>query len=628
MKKILSYILIATLLLFQAAAVAAEETVSVSLVSPTESSVIYEGEALSVKAAVTQAEDAYKVAFYLNGEKAAQVYSKSSVECEIIGASAGENLLKVEALTAAGQIMATDSVKVIVRENTAPVVTVSALDDENPEIILSETSTVSVSVTDEENNFAEATVFLNGEELITAADAEFDVDLSEAAAGENLLEISAVDACGKKAVYSKSFLVERQMQASLLQEDFESYSGGTPSGFTNFVTNKGAGYAAVTTEDESYGTSLELKTSAAEENADVDAHLYFGVTDGGTKPVYILKASYYFPGNEENEHDATATLYFRDKNGSNRELVDFDKNGKLKFYGNGGSGSAASGMAYDLDTWYDLELVIDTLTGEYSAYLNEEEIIAGKVNTYIRDIGISAFRYGICTRTKHVHSVSDIGARVYVDNLSIESILDLPTVEKVFSDGNNDGVDGGVSDISVKIDGVILGTDVKDNLTIESNLGKIDVKDASYDAASKTILISTDAIFQPNVSYTLTLQKGLKITDTMKTDGSIRYSFTVEEDDVDAENAEFFFNGGKINFKAEIVNNRTEAVLAMAIIYVWKGNEIVSAHCQNIDVPAGDSGEILVEGKPLVSGETATAYIFEMPDFENAITRKSYTYSN
>ncbi len=625
MKKLLSYILIATVLLLQAAAVAAEGTASVTLISPTESSVIYEGEEISVKASLSQAEDAYKVAFYLNGEKATEVYATDALECEIIGAEAGENVIKADALTASGNVIATDSVTVNVSSNESPVVAVSELDgDSIPQISLSETPSLNVSVTDPENNFSEATVYLNGGEIMTATEAEFEVDLSDASSGENLLEINAVDSYGRKAVYAKSFLVERKMEASLLEKDFEDYTSGAPSGFTNFVTNKGASYAAVTTDDDSRGTSLELKSSAAEASQDVDAHLYFGLSDGGTKPVYIVNASYYFPGNDENIHDATATLYFRDKNGSNRELVDFDKNGILKFYGNGGSGNAASGMAYDVDTWYDLELIIDTMTGEYSAYLNNEEVIAGKTNTYIRDIGISAFRYGICTRTQHVHSPSEVGAKVYMDDLSVTSIIDLPTVEKVFSEGNDEGIDGGVSSISAKVSGVLLGTDLAENLTIESELGEVRTKDVTYDSDAGTMNISADYVFQPNANYTLTLKKGIKITDTLKTTGDIRYRFTVTADEVDAENAEFFFEDGKINFKADIKNDSGEDVSAMAIMYVWRGNEIISAHCQSITATADT--EITVTGKPLVKGETVTAYIFEMPDFENPVTVKSYNY--
>lgn len=626
MKKILSYILAVAVWALSAPAVMAN-TQSVTIISPSEEATLYEGEALKVKAILENAGSVYKVAFSLNAVRVTEVYPQESLECEIKGITAGENVIKVEALTALGEVLSSDSISITVLSNQAPVILVSQL-EENTLIDLSVTDSLGVSVSDNENNFKEAKAYLNGKEVLVTQNSEFDIDLSKASSGDNTIEIHAVDTYGKKGVLRKSFSVKRNMETSLLEQSFKDYKGGTPSNFINFVTNKGAAYNSVTIDEENRGTSIELSVSSLEESQDVDAHIYFEVSDGGTKPVYILNTSYYLPGNEENEHDATATLYYRDKNGSNRELVDFDKSGKLKFYGNGGTGSAASSaIAYSVDTWYDLKLVIDTLTGEYDVYLNNEPIVEGKTNTHIRDIGISAFRFGVCTRTKHGHSASDVGGKVCMDDISLVSILTLPSVEKVFSEGNENGVIGGTDEFSVKLTSPVLGTDLEENIIIESEFGEIKAESISYDAENKTINISTDANFQPGASYVLTLKKGIKITDTLKTNSDIKCSFNVLSDLIDAENGKLDFVNSKPVFSADIVNGTDSQKDVAVIMYVWNGEELVAAHAESFSALAKDTTNVSVTGKPLAKGEHITAYVFELPALENAITVKSYNFS-
>ncbi len=618
MKKIITYLLVLVMLLASSASVLAQTTISI--VNPTGASEIYEGESLNIKATLSE-NSAYKVAFYLNGDWVSTVYASDTPECEITNICAGSNTVRADALSASGTVLATDTVTFSVNANEAPVVSVAGLDSE---IDLSLSDTVSASVTDSEDNFTEAKVFLNGIELGTYTETSFDIDISSAASGENALVIEAVDAYGKKGIFEKIFTAKQEIVQTLVENNFDDYTSGTPAKFTNFVTNKGASYSAVTTEDESYGTSLCLTANTIENSPDVDAHIYLG-TDSG-KQKFVVKTSYYFPGNADGNHDATATLYFRAGNGSSRELVDFDKNGKLKCYGEAGIKSTT----YDLNTWYDMELYIDTRTGMYDVILNGTPVIEGYTNVHIRDLGISAFRFGICTRTGHsgAHPASDVGAKVYMDNISVVSILDVPKIEKVYSEGNTDTVSGGVGEIKAKLSAVIDGSDILENVTLMSEFGEVNITDAVYDSQNLTVTVTTDAEIQPGADYTLIIKEGTKMTSTLKTVCDIRCGFTAENGDYSVPDGKFEFSDGKITFKGSVDNKTSLPLEAIAVMYVWQENKIVSAYTTAIVATEDRATEFTVTGKPLVKGERASVYVFDADTLEMPVTVKNYSYSN
>ena len=618
MKKITAYLLALLLVLAPSAALA--QTPSVAIVAPTESSVIYEGEPLLVKAQLS-GDGIYKAVFYLNETKVTAVSYQNMVECKIVGAQGGTNVIRVDAVTAIGTVLATDSVTVTVSANSAPTVAVAAIDGGST-IDLAVTDKLEAVVTDSESNFSEATAYLNDVLVGTYTSDTFDVDIKNAASGENKLVINTVDTYGRTSVYTKTFIAKRSITTSLVNKNFDDYVSGNPSGFTNFVTNKGASFSAETTDDESYGTSLGLKAGTIEESQDVDAHLYLATDTGKQK--FVIKASYYFPGNAENEYDATATLYFRAGNGSARELVDFDKNGKFKWYG-----VANSSTSYSLDTWYDLELYIDTNTGEYTAKLNGTQVVTN-TNTHIRDLGISALRFGICTRTQHgAHPASDAGAMVYMDNISVDSIVAVPEISAVYSAGNTSTVDAGVSEICFKLSGNIVGTDILENLSVESEFGTVPVEAVTYDAATAVATVTLGAVVQPNADYSLKIKKGIwLVQDKLKTDSDIRCDFTATPDEVDAVDALFGFSGGKLCFNASIANDSAQAVDAIALMYIYKGNELVSVHTQNVNAAQNATTSFTITGKPLADGERAEAYVFELNNLDNPITVKKYSYSN
>ena len=622
MKKIITYLMVIVMLVatpasVMAQTVAADET-TVLILNPTAETVMYEGESLNVKVSLSGTAP-YRVAFYLNGTQASTLYTEEAVNngIEIIGISAGANTIRADALSASGTVLGTGSVTFNVEANGAPVVTVAELDS-GEETDFSVTDTLTAEITDGDGNFSESKVFLNGEELGTYAEQSIAIGLSDAASGENILVIEAVDAYGQKGHYEKKFNVKREIENLHVENNFDTYTSGTPTGFTNQVTGKGASYSAVETGDEKYGTSLCLTADAIADSPDVDAHMY--VEPGTGKQKFTVKASYYFPGNADGNYDASATLYFRAGNGASRELVDFDKNGKLKWYG-----TSNGSTTYELNTWYDLELDINRTTGEYDVILNNEKI-ASATNTHIRDTDISGFRFGICTRTQHnaAHPASDAGAKVYIDNISVTSVIAVPEIESVVADGN---------DISVTLSSAIDGSDIADIATIsehllfESEIGPISIKGMQYDSANKKITLTSGAELQPNVDYTVTVKKGTLITSTLRSDCDIRYAFTAPADAVDVKNDKFILGGGKLNFNADIVNNTDTDIEAVAIMYFWRGNELVSVNLEEITATGNTATPVVVTGKPLVKGEHSTVYIFESSALEKAITVKKYCFS-
>lgn len=626
MKKALLTLVLFIMLLIPAGVSAA----GISLLSPQDNQTLHEGEEILCKVQLSSAVNAYKVKIYVDGSFAKELSAKDELSCSIIGIGSGMHTVLAEAADVMGNVLSEASAIINIEAENPPRISVALLDESaEPVIDISEQDFAEVSVSDPENNYSHADVVLNGESMGTYSESSFFVDLSQSAAGDNIIKITAYDAYGNKSVYEKVFSVKRKINTVLTENNFENYSGSTPAGFLNFVTNKGGSYKAVTTDDAARGTSMAICVEQQAVQNDVDPNIHFELPDKLIK--YAVEAAYLIPGDENGDYNATTTLRCRNSNGSELKILEFSKDGKIHILGSGGKLNAAAAdgtIPYNLNEWYDVRVIVDGNSKKYDFYLNGELLAENRDAAGKGGEGITAFRFAICNNTQHAaeHACSEIGAKVYIDDIKISSMVDFPAVEKVTSSSGG-SIIGGESDICVKLTEPVAESELGGKLSVESELGELPVSSAEFNPDDLTLNVTVGGVFQPNVRYRFKMSKGTKISSTVKTDKDLYYVFNAEKGAVDVVKSGFAFNGGRLEFEADIESTASGTTDMLMIIYIWEKDRLVFANSKSISVDSVKTITERISSKPLVKGETAEVFILKTPELDKPVSVKRFNFS-
>ena len=104
--------------------------------------------------------------------------------------------------------------------------------------------------------------------------------LSKITQAANKLEVKAYDSAGKSSSAEYEYYYVKTVETPAAYFDFESYTGGTPSGMTNSASDKGGELNAVKIDSE-HGTSLEVSSQTDQAAGDIGATVAYKYDTAG-----------------------------------------------------------------------------------------------------------------------------------------------------------------------------------------------------------------------------------------------------------------------------------------------------------------------------------------------------------
>lgn len=508
--------------------------------------------------------------------------------------NAGTYEVYAEVTDGLGIVAKSDKITVTFKENDAPNITMTGLEDTYGGIDGEE---IYISASDNDG-IDRLEIYLNDVLYYEGNETTKLISLSGFAYGKYTMSVTAYDIFGLANTRTAEFSVIGFQHDILYKDDFSTYTTTAQSTtLTSGILLAGQrGYVKPDVIDEEHGTSLIIGMDEINPGFNEGDRPYAGLDTCMCSGKNICDFEIYIDETPVQASPGTMTLK---QAGGAEVVIATIYDGQFHFSG--------VNVPFETKHWYTISVEIDVAGHKYSISLND-----GTENKKVVSNAGLANAMTVCNWLR-VGGPTDNSVKTFyaLDNVKVYKEVNYPVITRIGYNGMTDTnqIICNPETIDIYLSAPLANV-VKENVLISDNGIAVGIEEAVYDAKANCVKVKLKNKLRSNTTYTVALVEGTKAENGTGIDRDIMSSFVTVLEGSDIISAAY--SGGNIKFTVRNNSSNEEKLYAVAAVY--NGDKFVRSAYAPIEAKAETTIDGTINIETLSNGETAELYLWKVSD--------------
>lgn len=508
--------------------------------------------------------------------------------------NAGTYEVYAEVTDGLGIVAKSDKITVTFKENDAPNITMTGLEDTYGGIDGEE---IYISASDNDG-IDRLEIYLNDVLYYEGNETTKLISLAGFAYGKYTMSVTAYDVFGLTNTSTAEFSVIGFQHDILYKDDFSTYTTTAQSTtLTSGILLAGQrGYVKPDVIDEEHGTSLIIGMDEINPGFNEGDRPYVGLDTCMCSGKNICDFEIYIDETPVQASPGTMTLK---QAGGAEVVIATIYDGQFHFSG--------VNVPFETKHWYTISVEIDVAGHKYSISLND-----GTGNKKVVSNAGLANAMTVCNWLR-VGGPTDNSVKTFyaLDNVKVYKEVNYPVITRIGYNGMTDTnqIICNPETIDIYLSAPLANV-VEENVLISDNGIAVGIEEAVYDAKVNCVKVKLKNKLRSNTTYTVVLVEGTKAENGAEIDRDIMSSFVTALEGSDIISAAY--SGGNIKFTVRNNSSNEEKLYAVAAVY--NGDKFVRSAYAPIEAKAETTIDGTINIGTLSNGETAELYLWKVSD--------------